>query len=81
VGQPLILKSIGEELRKARESKKMSLDQVVAKLALLGINCSKSNLSRIELNQTTCRTDIFAALAFIYRIKPELLLYKTKITF
>lgn len=69
---------MGDELRKARESKKLSMDQVVAKLALMGVHCSKSNLSRIELDQTSCRTDIFAGLAYLYGVKPETLLYKSK---
>lgn len=73
--RPKIRKKIGTELRKAREKSKLSMDQVVAKLTMWGIDCSKSNLSRIETNQASCRTDICAALAHLYRIKLDKLLY------
>ncbi len=76
MSKPKIRKKIGIELRKAREESKLSMDQVVARLTMWGIDCSKSNLSRIERNQASCRTDICAALAFLYKIKLDSLLYK-----
>ncbi len=78
MGQPQIRIKIGAELRKAREVKNLSLDQVIAKLSLAGVRCSKSNLSRIELNKTPCRTDIFAGLALLYNLNFESILYKSK---
>jgi len=78
VGQARIRRNIGKILRIAREKMNLSLDQVVAKLNLSGISCSKSNLARIELDETSCRVDIFAGLALIYKIKFEDVVYIKK---
>lgn len=71
-----VRKNISSILRKARDSKDLSLSQVAAKLATLGIEGSKSNLNRIELNQISCRSDILAGLCLIYDIDPKDILYK-----
>lgn len=78
MGRVKIRKKIGKILRIARGKKKLSLEQVIAKINLLGIDCSKSNLSRIELDEVSCRLDIFAGLALIYQVNFDDIVYIKK---
>jgi transcriptional regulator with XRE-family HTH domain len=75
VGRPKVNNTIGNSLRKAREAKNISLEQVIAQLQILGIPCTKSTLSRIENNETSCRVDILAGLASIYNQRPDHFMY------
>ena len=52
------------------------MDEVVIELQALGIDCSQSSLSRIELEQSTVRADIAAGLCLIYNADPRDVLFR-----
>ena len=56
----------------------MSLNEVVAYLSLYRIDCSKSNLNRIEIENTPIRSDILAGLALIFEITTDSIVYREK---
>ena len=73
----VLRKEIGTFLRKARLYKDFSLDQVVVDLLDdYKLQCSKSNLARIERNEIPCRHDILAALCLILGVDVNTVLYK-----
>ena len=74
-----IRRKIGTYLRKIRINNKIPLDQVVAELSLMNIECSKSALSRLERDMISCRADILAGLCEIYKIDPRNVLYRNYI--
>ena len=76
MGKKTIRKNLGKLLKKIREKEKMSLNEVVAYLSLYKIKCSKSNLSRIELENGPVRSDILAGLALVYDKNIDELIYK-----
>ncbi len=51
------------------------MDQVVAELNLMQIDCSKSALSRLEREMISCRADILAGLCKIYDLDPKDVMY------
>ncbi len=53
------------------------MEEVVIELADLGISCSQSNLSRIELDQSTIRADIVAGLCVVYKLDPREALFRS----
>lgn len=71
-----VRRKIGTFLRKKRNEMKVPLDQVVAELDLLNIECSKSALSRLEREAISCRADILAGLCLIYDLDPREVLYR-----
>lgn len=54
----------------------MSLNEVVAYLSLYRIECSKSNLNRIEIENTPVRSDILAGLALIFETTSDSIIYR-----
>tara|TARA_B100001989_G_C24323707_1_gene356414 strand:- start:114 stop:278 length:165 start_codon:yes stop_codon:yes gene_type:complete len=54
----------------------MSLNEVVAYLSLHKVKCSKSNLGRIEQENSPVRSDILAGLALVYELSVDEILYK-----
>lgn len=71
-----IRRELGRHIRKLRDEKKMSLDEVVAYLSLYKVECSRSNLNRIEMENGTIRSDILAGLAMIFEVSADELLYR-----
>ena len=68
--------NLGRYIKKLRESKNMSLNEVVAYLSLHKVRCSKSNLGRIEQEISTIRSDILAGLSVVLEVSADELLYK-----
>lgn len=54
----------------------MSLNEVVAYLSLYKVQCSKSNLNRIEVENSQVRSDILAGLALIFEVSTDSIVYK-----
>lgn len=71
-----IRRDIGKYIRKLRTESRMSLNEVVAYLSLHRIECSKSNLNRIEIENTPIRSDILAGLALIFDISTDSIVYR-----
>jgi len=70
-----IRRKIGSYLKQLRLEKQLLMDEVVVELQSFKIQCSQSNLSRIELDQSAIRTDIFAGLCIIYKADPREILF------
>lgn len=64
-------KKLGSYLKKLRLGQKMPLDVVVEELRDLKISCSKPNLSKLERDIISCRTEVFAGLMIIYESSAE----------
>jgi transcriptional regulator with XRE-family HTH domain len=73
-----IRRNIGKYLKKIREEKRLSLNEVVALLGIYKINTSHSTLSRIEHGHMLPRTDMLAGLSIIYEISSEEILFYSK---
>jgi transcriptional regulator with XRE-family HTH domain len=71
-----IRRKMGAYLKKLRQERNLLMDEVVVELQSLRINCSQSNLSRIELDQSSVRADILAGLCIIYKISSERILFR-----
>jgi transcriptional regulator with XRE-family HTH domain len=71
-----IRRDLGKFLKKLRESKKMTLLEVSAYLSMHRIKCSHANLSRIEGGIQTPKADTIAALAIIYEISSDEILFR-----
>ena len=71
-----IRRNLGKYIKKLREERNMSLNEVVAYLSLHKIKCSKSNLGRIEQENSPVRSDILAGLALIWSMKTDDIVYK-----
>ncbi len=70
-----IRRNIGKHLKMLRIQRRMTLNEVVAYLSLHRIKCSKSNLNRIELENSHPRSDILAGLGLIYEVSTDSLVY------
>lgn len=73
-----IRRNIGKHLKKLRSDRKMTLNEVVAYLSLYRIKCSKSNLDRLELENSPPRADVLAGLALIYEVTTDEIVYMSK---
>lgn len=71
-----IRRSIGGYLRKIRSQQNRPLDEIVVELKDLDVNCSKSNLARIERDVISCRTEILAGLCKIYGVTSDSVLFR-----
>jgi len=71
-----IRRDLGKFLKKLRESKRMTLLEVSAYLSMNRIKCSHANLSRIESGIQTPKADTIAALAIIYEISADEILFR-----
>ena len=59
---------IGFAIQMARMQKRMTQDQVVAKLQLMGLNTSKSNYAKIETNRMNIKVSELIALKMIFNV-------------
>ncbi len=71
-----IRRNVGQYIRKLRLDHRMSLNEVVAYLSLYRIDCSKSNLNRIEIEDSPIRSDILAGLALIFDTSTDSIVYR-----
>lgn len=71
-----IRRNVGQYILKLRKQKKMTLNEVVAYLSLYRIECSKSNLNRIEKEDSPIRSDILAGLAIIFETTTDSIVYR-----
>ena len=58
-------RSIGTNIQAARYAKKLTQDEVIAKLQLMEINISRSTYAKIETNRMNIRVSELIALAEI----------------
>ena len=58
-------RNIGSNIQAARYAKKLTQDEVLAKLQLMGINISRSSYAKIETNRMNIRVSELIALAEI----------------
>ena len=59
---------IGFAIKTARRRNRMTQDQVVAKLQLMGIDTSKSNYAKIETNRMNIKVSELVALKIIFDV-------------
>lgn len=57
---------IGKNIQTLRYQNKMTQDQVIAKLNLMGISISKSTYAKIETNRMNIKVSELAALTIIF---------------
>lgn len=57
---------IGKNIQTIRNQKKLTQDQVVAKLNLMGISISKSTYAKLETNRMNIKISELVALAKIF---------------
>ena len=57
---------LGKNIQKIRKSNKMTQDQVIAKLNLMGIQISKSTYAKIETNRMNIKISELVALSKIF---------------
>ncbi|MBC2334527.1 helix-turn-helix transcriptional regulator [Listeria welshimeri] len=57
---------IGKNIQKLRNTSKMTQDQVVAKMNILGLNISKSTYAKLETNRMNIRVSELVALKIIF---------------
>jgi len=62
---------IGVNIQKARQQKKMTQDEVVAKLQLMGLNMSRSTYAKLETNRINIRVSELVALKTIFDVEFE----------
>ena len=65
------LNVIGENVRRFRETEKLSLTQLSNKLLLLGIDIPKSSLQNIEMGKRVVKEYEFYALCKVFNISME----------
>ncbi|MBC2162709.1 helix-turn-helix domain-containing protein [Listeria booriae] len=57
---------IGKNIQRLRNDSKMTQDQVVAKMNVLGLNISKSTYAKLETNRMNIRVSELVALKIIF---------------
>ncbi|ERH79271.1 XRE family transcriptional regulator [Listeria monocytogenes serotype 4bV str. LS642] len=57
---------IGKNIQRLRNNSKMTQDQVVAKMNIMGLNISKSTYAKLETNRMNIRVSEFVALKIIF---------------
>ncbi len=72
-----IRRNVGQYIRKLRLEHRMSLNEVVAYLSYYRIDCSKSNLNRIEIEDSPIRSDILAGLGLIFDTSTDNIVYRS----
>ena len=60
---------IGNNIQKARRNKKMTQDEVIAKMQLMGVYVSRSTYTKIETNRINIRVSELVALKTIFNIE------------
>ena len=61
-------RSIGENIQKARKSKGLTQDAVIARLQLMEISMSRSTYAKIETNRINIRVSELIALGMIFDV-------------
>lgn len=59
---------IGENIRTARKNKKLTQDNVIAKLQLMGIDMSRSTYAKIETDRINIRASELIAFSMIFDV-------------
>ena len=59
---------IGGNIQKARKNKKLTQDNVVAKLQLMGFNMSRSTYAKIETDRINIRVSELIAFSQIFNV-------------
>ncbi len=67
-------KQVGANIRNLRNQKKMTQDQLAAKLQVLGCDITRSALAKIEVGQRHLYPDEIRALKEIFDVPYELIL-------
>ncbi len=62
---------LGKNIQKIRKSNKLTQDQVIAKLNLMGIQISKSTYAKIETNRMNIKVSELIALKQIFNVSFE----------
>ena len=62
---------LGKNIQAIRKSHKMTQDQVLAKMHLLGLNTSKSSYAKIETNRMNIKVSELVALKQIFNVPFE----------
>ncbi|MBC1606029.1 helix-turn-helix transcriptional regulator [Listeria rocourtiae] len=57
---------IGKNIQRLRNNSKMTQDQVVAKMNVMGLNISKSTYAKLETNRMNIRVSELVALKIIF---------------
>lgn len=57
---------IGKNIQRLRNDSKMTQDQVVAKMNVMGLNISKSTYAKLETNRMNIRVSELVALKMIF---------------
>ncbi|EFS00558.1 helix-turn-helix transcriptional regulator [Listeria seeligeri] len=57
---------IGKNIQRLRNDSKMTQDQVVAKMNIMGLNISKSTYAKLETNRMNIRVSELFALKIIF---------------
>ncbi|EIR9711964.1 helix-turn-helix transcriptional regulator [Listeria innocua] len=57
---------IGKNIQRLRNNSKMTQDQVVAKMNIMGLNISKSTYAKLETNRMNIRVSELVALKMIF---------------
>lgn len=57
---------IGKNIQRLRNTSKMTQDQVVAKMNIMGLNISKSTYAKLETNRMNIRVSELVALKMIF---------------
>ncbi|EAC5256606.1 XRE family transcriptional regulator [Listeria monocytogenes] len=59
---------IGKNIQQLRNDSKMTQDQVVAKMNVMGLNISKSTYAKLETNRMNIRISELVALKIIFDV-------------
>ena len=62
---------LGQVIQRLRRNQKMTQDQVVAKLQLMGLSTSKSTYAKIETNRINIKVSELVALKIIFQVTFE----------
>ncbi|WP_270994287.1 helix-turn-helix domain-containing protein [Listeria seeligeri] len=57
---------LGKNIQQLRNNSKMTQDQVVAKMNIMGLNISKSTYAKLETNRMNIRVSELVALKIIF---------------
>lgn len=60
---------IGQNIRRLRKISKMTQDQVIAQMQLMGIEISKSTYAKIETNRMNIKVSELMALKIIFNVE------------
>ena len=61
-------RSIGKNIQKARKINKITQDETVARLQLMGIDMSRSTYAKIETDRINIRVSELIALSLIFKV-------------